>query len=271
MSIIHVNQIKNQVNRLFSVLLDLSDIASHQGEMKDKGKKTGFKGYYMELTSKTTGLICSALMCVSVFVINTPADEIGVSIGLNTSAYKAPDKNRAEYQKTDFLSPIEVTFQKEFTKFIGLHSALQYTKRSNSEPILITQINPETSAIEFGGTVKYKEAINYLSLEISPIFTHRLKQISLDARFGVIGDLYINEWTNNFGNKSSIFRSKNTSPFVLGLVGGVGLGYIIHDRFEIGLRSSISRTLTDIYKNEAAGAELFYLNFHNVLFANILF
>lgn len=202
--------------------------------------------------------------------INTPADEIGVATGLNTSAYKSWEKNGAEYQKTDILNPIEVTFRKDFTDFLGIHSALQYSNRSISQSIQSTRINSETSYIELAGMVKYEEAIRFLSLEISPIFFYRLKHVLIDARFGVSADLYINEWTNNFGGNPITLRSKETSPIVLSFVSGVGLGYIIKDKFKIGIRSSISRTITDIYKNQPEGADIFYLNFHNVICFSLL-
>jgi hypothetical protein len=66
-------------------------------------------------------------------------------------------------------------------------------------------------------------------------------------------------------------RSKETSPFVLSLVSGIGLGYIIKDRFQISLISSISRTLTDIYKNQSENAAIYFLNFHNVICFSFLY
>jgi hypothetical protein len=143
----------------------------------------------MKKNNKNLGLICSAVLSVIFLSTNSPADEIGIATGLNTSVYiyKSPATSISEYQKTDILNPIEISFQKDFTKFFGIHSALQYSK-----------------------------------------------------------------------------------PSVLSFVSGIGLGYIIKDRFRIGVRSSISRTLTDIYKNQNPDADIFFLNFYNVIYFSYL-
>ncbi|HLV30007.1 MAG TPA: hypothetical protein VKY57_00420 [Chitinispirillaceae bacterium] len=229
-----------------------------------KVKKNNKGCKFMEVSDKMMGLVCAAFMSMIISVTDTPADEIGLAIGLNSSMYKPWDKNNAEYQKTDILNPIEITFQKNLIKFLGIHSSLQYSKKSISQSMQATDSNFEPV-----GTIKYENTMNYLSMEISPIVFSRLNNFLIDARLGVSGDFYINE-TNRFGNESSTIRSKETSSFLLSFVSGIGLGYIIKDRFKIGLRSSISRTLTDIYKDQSDNVDLFYLNFHNVICFSLL-
>ena len=224
----------------------------------------------MNKSNRKLVLLCSAVFSVIFSAINSPADEIGVAIGLNSSVYrfKTQEINNTKYQKTDILNPIEVIYQKEFIKFLGIHSALQYSKRSTSETIQHIGIDQYGNFVDYG-KVKFENSMNYLSLEISPIFFHKFNHIFIDARSGVSGDFYLNEWLNQFGNKS-VFHNKETSSFVLSFVSGIGLGYIIKDRFKIGIRSSISRTLTDIYKEQRLDADIFFLNFHNVIYFSFL-
>jgi hypothetical protein len=213
--------------------------------------------------------IYSVVMIVFFSTTKAQAYEIGVALGLNTSAYKSWDNNRIEYQKTNLLNPIEVTFQKDLFKFLGINSTLRYSKKSFSESIQTSQVS-ENGIILPGEMVKYEKDMNYLSLEISPIFFYKLKKFLIDARFGASGDFYINEWTDSFGEKTTL-HSEEANSFVLSFVGGIGLGYSIRDKFKIGLRSSISRTITNIYKNQSDDADIFYLNYFNVMYFSFLF
>ena len=66
-----------------------------------------------------SGIIAIAMTC---FTMNISADEIGIGFGINTSAYKSFDDNRAKYQKYNIPSPIEITFKKDLIgidKLIG--------------------------------------------------------------------------------------------------------------------------------------------------------
>ena len=218
-----------------------------------------------------SGQVVFIVIIMLFFTMNTSADEIGIAVGVNTSTYKPWYENSVKYQKVNVLNPIEITFQKNLIKFIGIHSGLQYSKRSISESIQQTGINPITGNLEPAGEVKYEKEMNFISLEISPIVQHRLSNFLLDGRLGVSGEFYINEWTNNFGGEEITSRNKEINSFVLSFVGGIGLGYIIRDKFKIGLRSSISRTLTDIYKNQSEDADIYYLNFQNVISFGFLF
>jgi hypothetical protein len=56
----------------------------------------------------------------------------------------------------------------------------------------------------------------------------------------------------------------------LSFVGGIGLGYVIKDKYKIGLKSSISRTLTDIYKKQGDDIKIHFVNFHNVISLGML-
>jgi len=143
----------------------------------------------MKTCFKKPVLIFPAVLFVIFSAINLPADEIGVATGLNTTVYrfKSQEITYSEYQKTDILNPITIAYQKDFTGFFGIHSALQYSKRSNSKSVQHTEIDENGNPI-FLGTVKYEDFKNYLSLEISPIFFHQFNQILLDARSGVSGD-----------------------------------------------------------------------------------
>lgn len=209
------------------------------------------------------------VILMNLFIINTIADEIGIAVGINTSTYKPWHENSVKYQKVNVLNPIEITFQKNLMKFLGIHSGLQYSKRSISESILkIEEINGFPYP---GDEVKYEKEMNFISLEISPIVHHRLNNILLDGRLGFSGEFYINEWTNNFGEIEITSRNEQVNSFVLSFVGGIGLGYIIRDKYKIGLRSSITRTLTDIYKNQSDNINIYYLNFHNVISLGFLF
>jgi hypothetical protein len=228
----------------------------------------------MKKNNEKLGLICSVVFSVIFSSINSSADEIGVATGLNTSIFKTSYKNstgstvRAEHHKTDLLNPIEITFQKDFTKFLGVHLALQYSKRSFSDEIQKIELDEKHNPIPAGIT-RLEYMRNFLSLEISPIFFHQFNNILINARAGVSGDFYINECESINGDKS-IFRDKSVSTSILSFVSGIGLGYIIKDRFEIGLRSSISRTLTDIYMYMDGTYDSFYLNFHNVIYFSFL-
>ncbi len=215
-------------------------------------------------------LICSAVLSVIFSAIDSVADEIGIATGLNVSLYKSWYEENSEYQKTDILNPIEITFQKDFTKFLGIHSALQYSKRSITETLQGAEFDEETGELKPAGRYTYEKTMNFLSLEISPIFFHQFNHILIDARSGVSGDFYINEWVN-FSGEKSVLKNKEASSFVLSFVSGIGLGYIIKNRFKIGLRSSISRTLTDIYKNQPSDTDIFYFNFHSVICFGLLF
>lgn len=211
------------------------------------------------------------IIIMNFFTMSALADEIGFAVGVNTSTYKAWSEKSVKYQKVNILNPIEITFQKNLNKFLGIYSGLQYSKRSISESIQQTGINPITGYLEPTGEVKYEKEMNFISLEISPIVFYRLNNFLLDGRLGVSGEFYINEWTNNFGGKEITSRNEEINSFVLSFVGGIGLGYIFKDKFKIGLRSSISRTLTDIYKNQSEDADIYYLNFHNVISFGFLF
>jgi len=128
-----------------------------------------------------------------------------------------------------------------------------------------------------GSVIEFESIKNYLALEIAPIFFQKINRICIDTRFGISSDFYINGWYNQFGITSTSPRCEHKS-IVFSFIWGIGLGYIIKDKFKIGLRSSISRTLSDIYNSIGDGFndlsrrnnDFFYLNFHNVIFFNFL-
>ncbi|MFP4165488.1 MAG: outer membrane beta-barrel protein [Chitinispirillaceae bacterium] len=214
---------------------------------------------------KATHLICCASVIGILSAAGVKSDEIGVASGLNVSTYKLFDNSSASYQKTDILNPLEITYQKDLTNTFGIHSALHYSKKSTSDPIQSTTIDDDGRFVD-GGVIYNEIEMNYLSLEISPRFRYSFSnKVHLEARFGASGDLYINEWTSNFGGEPITSRSKDASSFVLSLAGGVGAGYVFNERFKIGLKSTISRTLTDIYNNQPDDADIFFLNYHNVV------
>lgn len=213
-----------------------------------------------------SGQIGFIIMIMIFCKMNTSADEIGIAVGVNTSTYKPWYENSVQYQKVNILNPFEITFQKNLIKFLGIHSGLQYSKRSICE-----SIQEIGGSLEPLGVVKYEKEMNFISMEISPILQHRFSNILLNGRLGVSGEFYINEWTNIFGGKEITSRNEEINSFVLSFVSGIGLGYIIRDKFKIGLRSSVSRTLTDIYKNQSEDADIYYLNFHNVITFGFLF
>lgn len=237
---------------------------------KDFQRKTGSQWGVMGIKDGIVKLACSALICISLLSLNASSDEIGLAIGFNASSFKSFDSDGAQYQKTDYFNPIEINFQKEFNGFIGFHSALQYAKRSTSESIQSTRMNSTTRQIEPAGILKFERSVNYISLEACPILFRKVRRFTVDGRVGLSGDIYINEWINEFGI-DTIVRSSATNPFVLSFVGGVGIGYTINEKFKVGLRSSISISLTDIDRNQAPDSRSYFVNFHDVIFASMIF
>lgn len=205
------------------------------------------------------------------FTMNSMADEVGFAIGVNTSMYKPWYENSFNYQKVNIFNPVEITYQKNFCNYFGIHTGLQYSKKSISESLQNAGINQTTGRLESTGEVKFEIEKNYISLEISPIIFYRVSNIIINGRLGLCGEFYINEWNNNFGGKEITSRIDENNPFVLSFAGGIGIGYIIKEKFKIGLRSSVSRTLTDIYKEQKENTDIAFLNFHNVITFGFLF
>lgn len=134
-----------------------------------------------------SGIIAIAMTC---FTMNISADEIGIGFGINTSAYKSFDDNRAKYQKYNIPSPIEITFKKDLIGILGLHSGLQFSKKATSIQI---QQTIETFDPVPDGVATFEEEFNYGSLEISPILSFKLSNFLLEGRSGLCGEFYINE------------------------------------------------------------------------------
>lgn len=216
---------------------------------------------------KAKTLVYTAVLCL--FYFNTFGDEFGVATGVNSSFYNSFITKSTEYQKTNYFSPVEIYFRKDITRFFGIHSALQYTKRSNSTTVQAVNVGSDGSLL-IGDYVKYERTLNYLSIEVSPLLSHSIGPFSIDARVGLSGDIYINEWENFFG-EASTSRSKITKPFVLALATGAGIGYMINDRFKLGIKSNISRNFTDIFKNQNENSKLIFLNWYNVVYAGMTY
>lgn len=220
---------------------------------------------YLLIVKRSATLVYTALMIAMLISVKSPADEIGVSIGVNSSIYKHWYKNKAEYQKTDILNPLAITYQKDFIRFFGIHTSLQYSNRSIFEKIPVSHIDTSNQTIKYAGTVEFENTKRFLSLELSPIFFYRVNNFVFDLKSGLSGDFYLNEWINHFGDSATL-RSKKINLFMLSVVSGLGLGCIFKDKFKIGIRSSVSRTLNAIYKDQPDHVEIFFLNFHNTAY-----
>lgn len=222
-----------------------------------------------------------SIICIFTVLIfrATYADDFGVSAGINSSYYPSGcgcavlantgnnDRyNRAEYQITDYLNPFGLFYVKSFTKHIGLFSALQISKMSTWEELPKFVFDSSLNSKVVVGDTNAEGTRNYLSLELSPRFAYKFNNILVEARAGISGNAYINEKIIT-GENDSTYRRDYVRPFVLSLVGGIGTGYTIRNRFVIGVRSSVSKTVTRLYKQY--GENYFFLNWHNVLYASI--
>jgi len=195
-------------------------------------------------------------------------DEIGISTGINSSYYLGWNRENIEYQKTSLFNPFEIFYEKSFSKNFGLYSAVQYSCKSIFGEINATTIDGTGAPVQ-GGILEYEKRLNYLSVLSGPTIFHYSNHFKIDARVGFKGDIYINEWENIFDSDTIIGRNKNTRSFVLCFMGGVGIGYLLNDKFNIGLRSSLSRTITDVFSDQNLKANIHFVNWENVFFVSM--
>jgi hypothetical protein len=220
-------------------------------------------------------------ICIFIFLIfpNTHADEFGISLGINSSFYppgcgcaesaNTDDnyrRNRAEYQITDYLNPFGCFYVKSFTKHFGLYSALQISKMSNLEEMPKFEFDSSLNGKVMVGNIYPEKIRNYVSIELSPRIAYKFNCVTVDARAGLCGNAYINEKILTSGNDSPS-RSDYMRPFVLSLICGIGTGYTIRNSIVVGVKSSVSKTDTNLYKQY--GENYYFLNWHNVLYASI--
>jgi hypothetical protein len=199
------------------------------------------------------------------------ADELSLATGSNVSFYKAWHQQNAEYQKTDILNPIAVFYVKQFIDHFGLYTALQFTRKTIYDDIGTTRLDYQGSIVPDRGMVGFKKTHNYLSLEVAPLYLHRIGKFRIETRAGLSGDVYLNERENIDDGFDTLFRSGSTRPFVLCLTGGIGTGYQFRKRFVAGVRTGISRSLTEIFDRQSVEAELYFVNWMSTVYAGILF
>ncbi len=212
-------------------------------------------------TSPNFHIIVFLFICISNKLL---ADDIGIATGLNISTYKSWNSESTKFQKIDYFNPIEVYYQKNIFKSFGLRSSLSYKKLSLSTSLTRTIITPSGS-IEEDGIITSENINNYVSIELSPIFSYSPKKMVFVLRTGLSTDIYINESYDNFGNKSELIRNKDKRSLLLSFVIGVGMGYNLTEKIKIGISSSILRTMTDIIKNQNKNIEIYYVNYKNVI------
>ncbi len=82
-------------------------------------RKMNFKRIMLLSAFATTFLISQA-----------PGIELGISTGTNSSFYHSWYSQKSEFQKTNFFNPVEIYFRHNFNRFFGIHSALQFIKKS---------------------------------------------------------------------------------------------------------------------------------------------
>jgi hypothetical protein len=218
-----------------------------------------------------TTIIRRAMLLMLFLCSASRADEVGLATGCNSSFFKSWPDRVTKYQKTDIVNPVEIFIRKDFTGFFGLYSSIGYTKRSATAFIQKANIDESTGTIKLGGTETFEDVRNYLAIEVCPVVFHRIGQIRLDTRAGLTGTIYLNESVGFESEPVQIDRNDNCSPFVVALTGSIGCGYAFNDRFTIGLRSGLSRTITDIFKYQRAGTDIYFVNWHNVLYASFDF
>lgn len=195
-------------------------------------------------------------------------NELGIATGINSSFYHSWYSQKAEFQKTDFFNPVEIYFRYNFNRFFGLHSALQYTKKSVSESY--NQIIDFNGVPTITGQVTWEIFHNYISVQACPFLSHKFNKITIDIQAGLDGDIYINQWTR-FDGAENVYRDKNVCPVMLSLVAGCGVSYSFRSHFLVGVRSRISRTVTSFFKNRSDEAGIYFVNWYTVLFTGYEF
>lgn len=209
---------------------------------------------------------CIRIMLLPCFLVTTVlnsqayGNELGISTGINSSFYHSWYSQNSEFQKTDFFSPVEIYFRNNFTRFLGLHSALQYNKKSISESFFSTDFSGNIV-----GEITSEISYNFISVQVYPFLFHKFKKITADVQAGLNGDIYINQ-RETFHGGENVYRDKNVDPVMLSLVTGCGISYSLKSNFWVGVRSRISRTVTDFYKNKSVEADIFFVNWHTGLF-----
>jgi hypothetical protein len=195
-------------------------------------------------------------------------NELGVATGINSSFYHSWYSQKSEFQKTDLFNPVEIYFRHNFSRFFGIHSALQFTKKSISESYY--QITDFNGVPTVTGQVRWEISNNFISVQVSPFLSHKFNKITADFQAGLNGDIYINQWAR-FDGIEKVYRDKNIYPVMLSVVTGCGVSYPLKSHITIGIRSRISRTVTDRYKQMFVDHEAFFLNWYTVLFAGYEF
>jgi hypothetical protein len=203
------------------------------------------------------------------FIAITCADELSVSLGTNTSFCKSYEPEKLKYQKTNYLNPIEFSYIRQITPHFGMYAGLQYDKKTTYGEIQTSSID-DFKTIVSTGIVVFESSMNYVSIEVSPLIMKDFRKLSFDMRVGLRGDIYVYEKEKQFGELLT-HRNNETSPFVLSIGGGLGIGYKVNDKIKVGIRSSFSRTITDVFRNQNENADIFFFNLYNVGYLSLLF
>jgi len=98
---------------------------------------------------------------------------------------------------------------------------------------------------------------------------YKLNDIIIDFRIGVSGDIFINESYEISGDE--IEMDNNNNDLVLSFISGIGVGYVFTDKIKAGIKTTLSRTLTNIYKKSSKNDEMYFINIQNILYIALLF